>query len=229
MKLPKLPFGLAVLLLWQATACHASPAPADFSDPLSGPVSPSFQIPFEAYSLTPDGLLRSHSDSGAENGVDRPVVKTISGDYQSRDFVFEVDVTIPADHGDIAFVGFGLGRNYPDKENEPNHAFLFRIHNLPRLPYFSIDAAVADPRAGLPAGDSRQLVKIAEYTSGRPMRFRISHQAGTVTLAVPAVAGAEATFDMARYRDLFDNGEAFLFLSNSSKGTTFRNASLLAP
>jgi hypothetical protein len=51
--------------------------------------------------LTPEGLLRSRSNSGRTNGVDRPVVRTLSDRYIDRDFVFEVDVTIPEDVEDL--------------------------------------------------------------------------------------------------------------------------------
>jgi hypothetical protein len=212
------------------SACSSEPEPVDFVDPLTGPVSPNLVIPFDKYALTAAGLLRTHSESGTENGIERPVVKTASGGYLSRDFVFEVDVTIPGDHGDIAYVGFGEGRNNPALDNEPSHAFLFRIHNLPRMPLYRIDLAISDPEGGVGyRGAFRHFQQIGEYTPGRPMRFQISHRAGTVTLSVPAVSGAHATFEPAQYRGLFDSTSAFLFLSNSSEGTTFQNASLRAP
>lgn len=224
----KIPCALVAGLL--VSACARGPAPVDFVDPLTGPVSQALAIPFDKYALTATGLLRTNSESGTENGIERPVVRTVSGGYLSRDFVFEVDVTIPKDHGDIAYVGFGQGRNNPALDNEPSHAFLFRIHNLPRMPLYRIDLAVSDPKGGVGfRGAFRHFQQIGEYTPGRPMRFQISHQAGKVTLSVPALAGGHATFEPAQYRDLFDRANAFLFLSNSSEGTTFQNASLRAP
>lgn len=209
--------------------CTRGPAPIDFADPLTGPVSPALAIPFEKYALTATGLLRTHSESGTENGIERPVVRTVSGAYGSRDFVFEVDVTIPSDHGDIAYVGFGSGRNNVVLDNEPSHAYMFRIHNLPKMPFYGIDVAVGDPNGTIGLQNAfRSLSRIGEYTPGQTMRFQISHRAGTVTLAIPSHPNARETFDMAEYRDLFDSDHGFLFLSNSSKGTTFSNASMRA-
>jgi hypothetical protein len=211
-------------------ACASEPAAIDFSDPLTGPVSPALTIPFEKYGLTAAGLQRTHSESGTENGIERPVVRTASGAYMDREFVFEVDVTIPADHGDIAYVGFGSGRANAVLDNEPSHAFLIRIHNLPRLPFYGIDLTVADPQGGSGfRGGYRHFQRIGEYTPGRAMRLQIRHEDGKVTLAVPAVPEARAVFDLARFRDLFTAEDAHLFLANSSEGTTFTNASLRTP
>jgi hypothetical protein len=212
------------------TACSRGAAPVDFSDPLTGPVSPTFTIPFDKYALTAGGLMRTNSESGTENGIERPVIRTVSGRYLSRDFVFEVDVTIPADHGDIAYVGFGSGRTNPVLDNEPTYSYHFRIHNLPKMPFYGIDLVIGDPQGGVGyRGAFREFLRIGEYTPGRTMRFRIAHQGGNVTLSMPAQAKAQASFELAKYPGLFDNDNAFLFLSNSSEGTTFQNASLRAP
>lgn len=210
-------------------ACSGGAAPIDFEDALIGPVSPALTIPFDKYALTPDGLIRQRSDSGIENGIERPVVRTVSGAYLSRDFVFEVDVTIPGDHGDIAFVGFGAGRTNGVVDNEPSHAFLFRIHNLPKMPFYGIDLAIADPNGTVGYRNAfRSFSRLGEYTPGQAMRFQISHQAGKLTLSIPSQPKVHETFDMAQYRDLFDDDNGFLFLSNSSEGTTFSHASLRA-
>ena len=225
-------FVSALVVSSLAAACAVGAEPIDFADPLTGPVSANLIIPFEKYRMTPAGLLRAQAGSGTENGIDRPVVKTVSGDYLSRDFIFEVDVTIPKDHGDIAYVGFGSGVNNRRYENEPGDALLFRIHNLPRLPYFGIDAAVTDLAVVGPKehpGHFRSLERVAEYTPGAPMRFRIAHHNGDVTMSIPAVAGANVTFKRAQFSDLFDDDNTHLFIANSSEGTTFRNASLRKP
>jgi len=224
----KNPCAIVVALL--AAACATGPSPVDFVDPLTGPVSPALVIPFEKYALTARGLLRTHAESGTENGIERPVIRTVSGRYLSRDFVFEVDVTIPADHGDIAYVGFGAAHANLTLDNEPSNAFLFRIHNLPRMPFYGIDIAAGDPEGGVGLrGAFRQFSQVATYTPGKAMRFRITHQQGKVTLAVPALPDARITFDLAQFRGLFDTANAHLFISNSSEGTTFNNASLATP
>jgi hypothetical protein len=223
-------FALALAVPCIAVACSGGADAIDFADPLTGPVSPAFTIPFDSYSLAPAGLLRAHSPSGTENGIERPIVKTVSGNYLSRDFVFEIDVTIPADHGDIAFVGFGKAETSRVFNNEPTNAFLFRIHNLPRMPFYGIDVTVADP-AGKegPQGNFRVLDRMAEYTPGKPMRFQIAHQDGRVTMSLPAMPDKKRTFALADFPGLFDSREAHLFLANSSQGTTFTNASLRTP
>lgn len=212
------------------SSCARNAQAVDFVDPLTGPVTPALSIPFQKYALTPTGLLRTHSESGTENGIERPVVRTASGNYLARDFVFEVEVTIPRDHGDIAYVGFGSGQANAVLDNEPSHAFLFRIHNLPRMPFYGIDLTIADPKGGVGLrGAYRHFARLGEYTPGQPMRFRITHQAGKVTLSVPAFPDVRAEFETSKFSDLFRTTDAYLFLSNSSEGTTFRNASLRAP
>lgn len=226
MEPPKLHKLFSVFLAGLTIAC-AGVKPVDFTDPLTGPVSPALSIPFDKYALTSAGLLRKYSDSGTENGLERPLVKTVSGDYLSRDFVFEIDVTIPADHGDIAFVGFGSARNWVEGDNEPTDAFVFRIHNLPNMPFYGIDLALADPDGGQGYRNRyRVFERVAEYTPGKPMRFRISHTAGVVTMAIPALPDASLSFSAAQYDGLFDPSTAHLFFGNSSEGTTFNNASV---
>jgi hypothetical protein len=221
---------LVMVVAMPAAGCATGPAPVDFVDPLVGPASPAFTIPFEKYALTPDGLVRTNSESGTKNGIERPIIRTISGGYLSRDFVFEVDVTIPADHGDIAYVGFGSGRTNPRLDNEPTDAFLFRIHNLPDMPFYGIDVAVSDPEGGVGTqGAFRQFARAGNYTPGTATRFQITHQDGRVTLALPAASGAGTTYELSKFGDLFNRSEAYLFLANSSEGTRFSNASLRTP
>jgi hypothetical protein len=218
---------LFLVVVCLLAGCSNRHGPTAFQDALTGPVSPELVIPFDKYSLTPAGLLRAHSESGIENGIERPIVKTASGDYLSKDFVFEIDVTIPADHGDIVYIGFGAARSSPLLDNEPTDAFLFRIHNLPRLSFYGIDMTVADPDGGVGyRGAYREFHRHEKYAAGQTMRFQITHQGGSVTLSVPQLPDVHVTFPVEKYRDLFDRGDAYLFVSNSSQGTTFRNASL---
>ncbi len=212
-----------------STPTSADHAAIDFVDALTGPDSPAFRIPFDKYALSPTGLLRTSAGSGIQNGIDRPVVRTVSGKYLSRDFVFEVDVTIPASHGDIAYVGFGAGRTNPVLDNEPTSAFLFRIHNLPDVAFHGIDVTVGVPSGGSGFRNAfRSFDRAGEYTPGRPMRFRIEHRGGVVTMTIPGVNVSRA-FRFAQFADLFDSSNAYLFLSNSSEGTTFQHASLRTP
>lgn len=212
-----------------STTTVADPAAIDFVDALTGPDSPAFRIPFDKYALSPAGLVRTLAGSGTQNGIDRPVVRSASGKYLSRDFVFEVDVTIPASHGDIAWVGFGHGINSQLFDNEPTSAFLFRIHNLPDLSFHDIDIGVGVPSGGKGfRGAFASLERVANYLPGRSMRFRIEHRGGVVTMTIPALDVSRA-FRFSEFVDLFDSSNAYLFLSNSSEGTTFRNAVLRAP
>lgn len=217
----------AILLTLGVSACAGGPPPVDFVDPLTGPVSLNLTIPFDKYALTAAGLVRTNAESGTRNGIERPVIRTMSGQYLTRNFVFEVDVTIPADHGDIAYVGFGAGQSNPRHDNEPSNAFLLRIHNLPAMPYYGVDAAVADPAGGVGLnGAFRRLDRIGTLTPGQTTRVQITLADGKVTLAMPAVPGVRATYALADFPDLFARSEAYLFLGNSSEGTRFSNASL---
>lgn len=213
-----------------STPTAAGPPAIDFVDELKGPDSPALVIPFYKFALTPTGLVRTNSGSGTKNGVDRPIAKTASGKYLSRDFVFEVDVIIPASHGELAYVGFGAALPNHALDNEPTSAFLFRIHNLPDIPLYRVDAAVAVPSGGAGfRGFYRSLDSLGDYTPGRPMRFRIERRGVALTLSIPNLAGHSRTFHLPEFADVFDSSNAYLFLSNSSEGTTFSNLSVKAP
>lgn len=200
-------------------------APIDFADDLRGPVSPNLTIPFGAYALTPEGLLRSKAVTGSSFGNDRIVVKTVSGGYGSRDFVFEIDVTIPAKTEDLAYVGFGLGDPNPAYNSEPAGAFQFRIHNLPGLN--RVDASASLPPTDRPAeagpGVHAELKAIGIYQPGSTTTFRIERGGNRVTLSMPGREGASHVFDGSLQPTLFGEGEGFLFFGNSSEGTVFSN------
>jgi hypothetical protein len=214
-----------------AIACGRADAPVDFTDPLTGPASRYLSIPFDKYALTPEGLQRSDSTSRTSNGLDRPIVKTRSGAYLSRDFVFEVSVRVPPDHGDIAFVGFGAARSNPLVDNEPTSAFVVRIHNLPSMPHFNIDAAVAVPneRGTIFNNHFLYLENMGSYRPGESMRFRIERVGDRLTLAAIDVPGASRTLSIKKYPGLFDSPDAYLFVANSAEGTTFSNFSVRKP
>lgn len=225
--------GVAALVLVAVAGIGVSsmrpaPVPAiDFSDTLRGPASPNLSIPFQAYALTPEGLLRAESASGRLSGLDRPMVKTRSGAYLARDFVFEVDVMIPPGAEDIAFVGFGLGDPNPGLANEPAGAFLFRIHSLPNMNV--VHAAAAPPPGGRhsetvsPADVLLRVDVIGRYETGSRTTFRIERAAGIVTLSMPGKSGSQFAFELPSYPALIDGGTGFLFFGNTAEGTIFSN------
>jgi hypothetical protein len=201
-------------------SCSRGPAPADFSDSLSGPVSPYLAIPYDSYELTPAGLRRAFSISGTHSGVDRPIVKTVSGSYLARDFVFEVSVLIPEQNEDIAYVGFGEAVANAAFHNEVSNAFIFRIHHIDGIR--RIDTAAATRRAGQPPLPYlADLTSIGNYTPGRNMRFRIERRGDSVRMSIPELAGAEHAYRLSDYPGLFDAGSAHLFIGNTTEGTIF--------
>lgn len=220
--------GIALLAGIGAYATRPAPVPpVDFSDSLRGPASPDLSIPFEAYALTPEGLLRTTSSSTPEQLKDRPMVRTRSGAYLSRDFVFEVDVTIPAGRQDLAFVGFGHGEANPALSNEPGAAFLLRLHSLPGNNV--VHAAAARPPVAFsggtvaPADVLLHVEAIGHYVAGTTTTCRIERAGNVVTLSLPGTPGAQSAFDVRHYPALFDEGSSFLFFGNSAEGTVFSN------
>lgn len=196
-----------------------------FSDPLAGPSSPNLSIPFTKYGYLVSGLVRTQDDG---SGVDRVMVKTVSGAYLTTDFTFEVDVFRNSTSDmDINFIGFGQGTPNADYFNEPTNAFVFRIHNV--FGFYRIDAAVeASSGAGgpLPAlNDS-----IANFASGVKMRFRITRSGDTVTLSVPS-QNASASFSISQWTALLglNNSNCYLFFGSSLAGTVFSDATVTLP
>ena len=207
-------------------AWRPRPVPAiDFVDDLRGPASPHLVIPFDAYALTPGGLLRAKSVTGREFGNDRPMVKTVSGGYLSRDFIFEVDVTMPAATQDLAYVGFGGGDSNPAYFNEPASAFLFRIHNGIGGNAVNVTASRPATEHKTEAGSSvyAAFEPIGTYAAGSTTTFRIERAGDKVALSMPSVQGAAHTFDTSVLPRLFGGGDAFLFFGNSTEGTVFSN------
>lgn len=208
-------------------AMRNRPAPAvDFADALTGPASPQLTIPFDSFALTPNGLLRARSVTARGFGNDRLFVKTVSGRYLSRDFVFEVDLTIPADTQDLAFVGFGRGDANPSFNSEPGGAFLFRIHNLPGQNKVDV-AASLPPAAARQTGAGPQvharLEELGHYIAGTRTTFRIERAGNNVTLSMSGASVTSRTFELSQFPGLFDEDEAYLFFGNSAEGTIFSN------
>lgn len=213
--------GSLAIFWWRPVA----PAPVNFSDDLKGPTSEHLVIPFEAFALTPEGLLRAHAVTANAFGNDRTVVRTRSGAYLSREFVFEVDVTIPAGTEDLAYVGFGLGDANLAYNNEPAGAFLFRIHRMTGMD--TVHASASRPSTTRPAEAGPQvfarLEAIGRYVPGATTTFRIEHASNRVTLSMPGQDGAGYTFDLSSFPGLFERDSGYLFFGNSSEGTVFSN------
>ncbi len=197
------------------------PAPAvDFTDSLTGPDNPQFDIPFDKFTLTPEGLLRAHSTSGRSNGVDRPVVRTRSDQYLSRDFVFEADIAIPENVEDIAFVGFGDGVS-SQPYNEPSGVFGFRIHHMPDNREVRLAAIT------VPATEGRAVYLFQETIGAVPvggvLTVRLERSGDRITGSLPGQAGSERSVRISDYPSVLKSGRGFLYLSNTAEGTIFSN------
>jgi hypothetical protein len=195
------------------------PAPVDFADSLTGPTS-FFDIPFDKYVLTPEGLLRLQSATGRSNGADRPVVRTRSDDYLSRDFVFEVDLTIPANTEDIAFVGVGDSANTAPY-NEPGGAIGFRIHHMPTNREVRL-AAVTLPPADMPVTYAFEQPIGIVPENGR-VTVRLERAGDHIIASLPGQAGSEHTLRMSEFSSILRSGRGFLYLANTAEGTVFSN------
>jgi hypothetical protein len=218
---------LAVSLGWLLVSPASARSPEGtpgFTDALAGPDSPAFSIPFDKFGFTPKGLVRTDSVSGTGNGTDRPIVRTVSGEFLGRDFVFDIDVTIPAGSDDIAYVGFGDGLPNPSFFNEPSRAFLFRIHHLAAIQRFSIEAAVAPPW-GSAKGAYTFHETLGDYATGQRFTFRIQRLGDSLTLSVPTLS-VERSLSLSQYGWFLKGRNAFLFFSNTAQGATFSNAAV---
>lgn len=214
-------FGLLVAGSAAAYALRPAPAPAaDFTDTLTGPDSPHLVIPFDKYTLTPEGLLRAHSASGRANGVDRPVVRTRSDRYLARDFIFEVEVTIPEDTEDIAFIGFGDGTP-TTPYNEPGGVFGFRIHHLPGNREVRLAAITLPQRGASPEYPLQDTV--GTVPASGTLAVRLERSGDHITASLPGQDGSERTVRISAYPSILRGGRGFLYLSNTAEGTIFSN------
>lgn len=196
-------------------------APAvDFVDRLTGPASEHFDIPFDRYALTPEGLLRHYSESGRTNGHDRPVVRTRSDQYLARDFVFEVDVRFAATGEDLAFVGMG-DATLTAPFNEPGGAFGFRIHYLPTVREVRL-AAITLPAPGMPVTYPFEQV-IGSVPDDRTITLRLERNGDQITGSMPGQDGSSHAVRISDYRQVLRSGRGFLYLANTAEGTVFSN------
>lgn len=214
---------LGIVVAGSAVVYSLRPAGApavDFVDNLTGPTSPQFDIPFAKYMLTPEGLLRAQSNAGRSNGVDRPVVRTRSDQYLSRDFVFEVDIAIPPDVEDIVFVGFGEGAS-TTPFNEPGGAFGFRIHHLPTMREVRLAAITLPPARTAVTYPYDET--IGTVPDDGVLTVRIERAGDHITGSLPGQAGSERTLRISAYPSVLKSGRGFLYLSNTAEGTVFTN------
>lgn len=214
---------LGLVAAGSALAYSLRPAPAppvDFVDDLTGPTSAQLDIPFAKFALTPEGLLRAQSDSGRGNGTDRPTVRTRSAGYLSRDFVFEVDVTIPPDVQDILFVGLGDGDS-TSPFNEPGGAFGFRVHHLPDNREVRL-AAVTLPPPGTSVTYPYEEV-LGTVPADGTLSLRLERDGDRIIGSLPGQAGSERTIRISEHPSILEGGRGFLYLSNTAEGTVFNN------
>ncbi len=219
---------IGIVLVGTAAVYSLQPgeAPAvDFVDPLTGPTSEHFDIPFDKYTLTPEGLLRHYAESGRINGNDRPVVRTRSDRYLARDFVFEVDVAFAADGEDIAFVGMGDATTTAPF-NEPGGAFGFRIHYLPNNREVRL-AAMTLPPTGMSVTYPVEHILGTIPESGA-ITLRLERSGDQMIGSLPGQDGSERTIQISDYSSILRSGRGFLYLSNTAEGTVFSNIKVRA-
>lgn len=218
--------GLVLTAAAAAYALRPGGAPAvDFVDSLSGPQSEHFDIPFDKYTLTPDGLLRHYSESGRTNGNDRPVVRTRSDQYHLRDFVFEVDVTFAKDGEDIAFVGLG-DATVTTPHNEPGGAFGFRIHYLPTTREVRL-AAMTLPPTGMPITYPYE-TSLGMVPADGVVTVRLKRSGDQIIGSLPGQDGSERIVQFSDYKQVLRSGRGFLYLANTAEGTVFSNTKVRA-
>ena len=212
----------------QIAALAAVPALAsddkNFTDLLKGPSSPHLGSINGDYGYTPAGLARSTSDAGYDgfSSIDRPMVKTLSGEFLNTDFVAELTVTrTVGDVGstrDLIYFGFGQGVPNPSYYNEPTNSFVFRIHSS--AGYYGVHAAANKGFAG------NHFVHINTIGNYNPAgtTFRIEKSGDDVTLSI--VGGGSVTYSVTALGGVLDGSNAYIFFGNSVLGTVFSDLSV---
>lgn len=171
------------------------PPPLCSTDSLAaGPTSPNLgALPGSKYGYTASGLRRNQSD----NDADRPTVSTALKTYLApATGNFAAEVTINEVNNDLLYFGVGQGDNDPSYNNEPAHAFYFRMHNnfMNGGPgYYGIQAAVR-----VAGGSFLNNQTLGNYTSGTTITLRITRVGDQITMSI--VGGGSFTYSLSAYQ-----------------------------
>ncbi|MBL4818274.1 MAG: NHL repeat-containing protein [Deltaproteobacteria bacterium] len=199
----------------------------NFTDSLAGPSTPFITIDSTKYRhrLLPDtGLIRFQSDSQFNLGSDKPMIKTVSGEFLTlQDWIFEVEVT-SASGDDLIYMGFGQGTSNSSAGNEPS-GFIFRTHSLVKSSFFRIDAAALGTtgsflpstlKTGLGQHDSDSTIKYIITRSGDDLTFSSQGLSPEITNHTFSISKHESSLGL-------DGTNGRLFFGNTSESTTFNN------
>ncbi len=218
------------IVVAQITAIAAVPALAsddkNFTDQLKGPSSPHLGSINGDYGYTTAGLARISSDAGyvGFSSNDRPMVKTLSGEFLNTDFVAELTVTrTVSDVGsnqDLIYFGFGEGSSNPSYHNEPTNGIYFRIHAASGN--HEVHAAYHSGTS-TPSWNSSNIITIGQFAP-TGTTFRIEKSGDNVTLSI--VGGGSKTYSVTALGGVLNGSNAHIFFGNSALGTVFSDLSV---
>ena len=117
---------LARILLLAFAMTMPTGAATFFSENFNGAsLNTNLQDPQGRFAIS-GGSVHLTSSTGIS---DRAYVSTVSGDWTTSDFVFEITLNSPFDSNSILFVGLGPGTLNSNYQNEPDNALYLRIHS----------------------------------------------------------------------------------------------------
>lgn len=216
-----LPFGTPLAYADDAVLTVVPPAELFFTDSLTGPTSDNLAaFPVGKYSYTATGLLRSQSN----NDTDRPVVGTALSSYLAPTTGnFAAELTINEVNNDLLYFGLGQGDNDPNYNNEPAHAFYFRVHNnfVNGGPgYYGIQA---DVRGG---GGFLQTAEVGNYLPGSTITLRITRIGDQITLSM--VGGGSVSYSLSAYQAALGltDSNTRVFFGNTTVGSHFSDLAI---